>query len=662
MHQEVIDSFQETIALVDLDGVIYAVNHAWKRFAVQNGASFHDSDIGRNYLRLLTNSGSVQDANGIQAVLEGTIPFYDSSYACPSPQEERWYLMHVAPLIEAGRIKGALISHRNITYEEQQRREVYDVLESMTDAFYALDENWRFVYLNEEAGNLLRRDRELLVGKAMLDEFPQVKETKIYHMYKEVSELKTTRTFDEYYPPLDTWFEIHVYPRGNGGVSVYFKDITEKKLKEQKLWHTANYDHLTELPNRLHFYNHLEEQLAQRQPTSVYFLDLNGFKLINDVYGHDRGDDFLREVASRLETSLAPEFFLSRFGGDEFVVTKPYLGSEKMNEDAARISAAFDEIFWLKGTAPVQLGVAIGISVYPEDGLTPDQLITNSDMAMYEAKKAKRTKWVRYSEQMSMSWNRRLQLEKQMMTAVLTGELRPHYQPEIDTEHQRVVSIEALARWFHPELGYITPVEFIAIAEETGHLQELSERLIEQACSDYSRWKEQDGYQGTLSINVTSELLSEDSFVEFLVQQKKIWRIADLKLELELTENIHLFESPFIQQKLKWLQTQGFSIAIDDFGSGYSNFSYITEIPLNKIKIDKLFVDYIGTSEKGEAVLDALILLSLRLGIELVAEGVETSEQVRYLQSRQCMLMQGYYFSKPVSSEELHTFLQKIDV
>lgn len=660
MQQEVIDSFQENIALVDLQGNIYAVNKAWVSFALDNGASPDYTDLGRNYVQVLMTSGAIEDATGIQAVLDGRLPYYDSSYACPSPQLERWYLMRVSPITEQGKIKGALVSHRNITQEEQQRREIYDVLESMTDAFYALDENWRFVYLNKEAEKLLQRNREELLGKLMIDEFPDVKDTGIFHQYKEVARLQKTHQFDIFYPPLDTWFEIHVYPRGNGGLSVYFKDITEKKIKEQKLWHTANYDHLTGLPNRLHFYSHLNEQLRTEQTTAVFFMDLNGFKLVNDVYGHDTGDDFLKEVAERLTQQLEPDFFISRFGGDEFVLTKSFADEKTMHEDAARIGAVFKEVFWLTGTAPVQLGAAIGISVFPLDGSSADQLISNSDMAMYEAKQAKRTKWVRYSKQMGTRWERRLLLEKQMMTAVHSGDLRPFYQPEVDMEQGRIVSFEMLARWFHPELGTIAPNEFITIAEETGHIQELSERLIEQALQDFSVWRKQ-GYQGTLSINVTSELIMEETFVGFLVHQKQLWELPDHSLELELTENIQLFQSPFVQQQLKWLQQHGFCIAIDDFGSGYSNFSYISEFPINKIKIDKLFIDYIGSSEKGEAVLDALVLLSLRLGIDLVAEGVETEAQIDYLRSRQCRLVQGYYISHPLPLEKATLFLEQFE-
>lgn len=660
MEQALLDAFQENIALINTNGKIYATNTAWKRFARENGAPKDYTDIDRNYLSLLTAAGSFEEAAGIRAVLSGSIPFYDSSYACPSPREDRWYLMRVTPLKEQGDIVGAVISHRNITQEEQQRREVYDVLESMTDAFYALDPDWRFVYLNDQAAALLRRSKEDLIGKNVWEVIPEAKKTGIYPVYLAVLKSKQSRVMEQFYPPLEAWFEIHIYPRGSGGISVYFKDVTDKKQKEFKLWETAHFDHLTGLPNRMHLYKELTPKINEKQKLGVFFLDLNDFKMINDVYGHDKGDELLQQVASRLKTQLGPEFFISRFGGDEFVIKTDYLDEEQLDQEAKCIASCFHDAFWLQGVNGFHVTASIGIALYPRDAMSVDDLITKSDMAMYEAKKIKQTHWMYYSASMAENWNRRLRLEKELLPALQAGHLLPYYQPELDTVVQQVVSLELLARWFHPTLGFISPQEFIPIAEESAQLQPLMEGLIQHALKDFISWQHHCGYRGMLSINVTSQLVSEDSFCEFLVKIKKEYGVAAGVLELELTENMQLFESPFIQQKLRLLQENGFRIAIDDFGSGYSNFSYISEFPIDKIKIDKSFIDYIGESEKGEAVLDSLVLLSLRLGIDLVAEGVETEAQVHYLQLRECMLMQGYYFSKPLPAIEATSYLNRL--
>ena len=211
MQQALLDAFQENIALIDTDGIIYATNAAWKRFARQNGAAPDYTDIHRNYLSILTDAGSLEEVNGIQAVLDGKLAFYDSSYACPSPQEDRWYLMRVTPLKENEKVVAAVISHRNITLEEQQRREVYDVLESMTDAFYALDTDWRFVYLNDQAACLLRRTKKELLGETIWEAFPETLETDIYNAYVSVATSQKSHVIEQYYPPLETWFEIHIY-------------------------------------------------------------------------------------------------------------------------------------------------------------------------------------------------------------------------------------------------------------------------------------------------------------------------------------------------------------------------------------------------------------------------------------------------------------------
>lgn len=662
MDQALIDSFQENIALIQPDGTIFATNRAWRQFARENGAAADYSDIGRNYLDILRNAGSLEEAEGIEAVLREMVPFYDSNYACPSPRKERWYQMRVTPLRQDKKVYGALIAHRNITEEEQQRQEVYDILESMTDAFYAIDHEWRFIYINDQAAKLLRRTRHDILGKIIWEEFPESVDAEIYPTYLEVATLRKPQVIEEYYPPLETWFEIHVYPRVGGGVSVYFKDITDKKHKEVKLWQTAHYDYLTRLPNRLYFYEDLKPKIRNAQPTALFFIDLNDFKMINDVYGHDKGDELLQEVGDRLRFLLPPHFFISRFGGDEFVISAPYSDDLQLESDAKRISQVFRDPYWIKGINRFTMNAAIGISVFPRDGQVADDIITKSDMAMYSAKKTKTTNWVYYNESMTTEWNRRLQLEKDLLEALKNNELLPYFQPEIDTVIQNVVSMELLARWNHPTLGFVSPQEFISIAEDSGQLQELMLGLIQKSVKQLIRWQKKYQYRGMLSVNVTSQLISEDAFCNALVRLKEEYHIANDIIELELTENVQLFESPFIQQKLRMLQDSGFRIAIDDFGSGYSNFSYISDFPIDKIKIDKSFIDYIGTSEKGEAVLDSLILLSLRLGIDLVAEGVETDKQVMYLQKRECMWMQGYYFARPMPAQDACQYLERLFV
>ncbi|MFC4353730.1 putative bifunctional diguanylate cyclase/phosphodiesterase [Chryseomicrobium palamuruense] len=482
----------------------------------------------------------------------------------------------------------------------------------------------------------------------------------IYSTYRAVVETQKSQVIEEYYPPLETWFEIHVYPRSGGGVSVYFKDITDQKQKEAKLWQTAHYDHLTGLPNRLYLYEEVKPKIKEGQSTALFFIDLNDFKMINDVCGHDTGDELLKDVANRLQSLLPSTFFVSRFGGDEFVILVPYLDDEQLEMDAERIAHVFHDPFWIQEINRFTVNVAIGISVFSKDGHDADELITKSDMAMYAAKKMKNTNWVYYQEAMSTEWNRRLRLEKDLLQAMQRDELMPYFQPEIDTVIQGVLSMELLARWEHPELGFISPLEFIPIAEDSGQLKELMQGLIRKAVQELVSWQEKVQYQGMLSVNVTSQLISEDSFCENLLRLKEEFHLADGILELELTENMQLFETPLIQQKLRILQENGIRIAIDDFGSGYSNFSYISDFPIDKIKIDKSFTDYIEVSKRGEAVLDSLILLSLRLGIDLVAEGVETEAQVSYLQKRECMFMQGYYFARPMPAREAGDYLESL--
>lgn len=662
MYEEIIDSLIDQVAVIKLDGVIININKSWKKFCEEMEGNHEIPDIGTNFLRILSNSNSVEAYDGIIQVLNGDVPFFQTTYTFPSQKEKRWLSMIVSPLFEKGCVKGATIVYRNISNEENERLEVNDVLESMTDAFIALDENWRFTYINKEAERLLFLSKKELLGKDIWDIFPQAINTPFDENYSITMHKRIKTRFEEYFEPLETWFEVHAYPLESGGISVYFNNINEKKAKDDKLWDTAHHDFLTEIPNRLLLYKKLEMRISYGTPFAIFFLDLNNFKLVNDAYGHDMGDCFLLEISKRLRNDLSNKYFLSRFGGDEFILCTEYVDDFQVESDAYQILSVIEKPFNNFSLPPVTISASLGISVFPYNGNSVDSLITAADTAMYEAKKMKGDQWKRYESVMSDTLNRRLFIEESLKEAIKSDAYYTVFQPQVDSIKNEIIGIEVLSRWNHPELGPISPEEFICVAEETGQIRFLTEHIIDSSLSMYNKWKKMTGFSGVMSFNVSSTLLSEPSFVSFLLYQLEKHSIPQGKLEIEITENVQIFSSTVINNHMYDIQKAGIRIAIDDFGVGYSNLSYISNLPISKIKIDKFFINCIGESTKGEAILQAIIVLAKNLEIDVIAEGVETVTQRDYLKEHSCSLVQGYYYDRPLKEEQFLSRLQQFGI
>ncbi|MFB5087014.1 EAL domain-containing protein [Psychrobacillus sp. PGGUH221] len=662
MYKKIFDLFIDPVAIIKTDGEITATNKSWKKFSMENEGDLELANIGENFLTILLNANSIDLYNGILEVLNGRTSLFDKTYAYYSSSKKYWFSVIVRPLIERDIIVGAMIVQRNISKDEYERFEVYDILESMTSAFIAIDENWKFTYINKEGEKLLFTSREELLGENVWERYPDALNTSFEKNYTRTMYKREKTSFEEYYKPLETWFEINAYPRDNGGISIYFTNINEQKAKEDKLWDTAHHDYLTGIPNRLFLYKELERKIADASPFVIYFLDLNNFKIVNDAYGHDIGDYFLLEISKRLKHELPNKFFLSRFGGDEFVLYTEYVDAKQIQSDAYQILSVIEKPINIVNFPPLNTSASLGVSVFPNDGSCVDSLITAADTAMYEAKNIKGDQWKRYESEMLESLNRRLIIEKSLKEAISTQAFYTVFQPQVDIIKNEIVGIEVLSRWNHPELGFISPDEFITIAEETDQIRMLTEYIIDTCLLIYNKWKKITGFSGFISFNVSSSLLEEPSFISFLLYQLEKHSIPREILEIEITENTQIFSSSSIQNHMNDLRRAGIGIAIDDFGVGYSNLSYITNLPITKLKIDKFFINCIGRSTKGEATLRAIIVLANNLEINVIAEGVETIEQRDYLKENQCSFVQGYLYDKPLSDGQFMARLQQFGI
>ena len=442
--------------------------------------------------------------------------------------------------------------------------------------------------------------------------------------------------------------------RESGGWVATHEDITERKASEDRIERLAHYDSLTGLANRNLFKGALDEALDKyflhKAPFAVLLMDLDKFKSVNDALGHQCGDALLKQVAARIEAQVRTVDTAARIGGDEFaLVVVP--GLSTLQDDAttlaARLVQAIAEPYEIDGH-PVVIGCSIGVAVVPEHGTRTDEILRNADLALYKSKKAGRNCFNLYSPELKAEADQRDILEIELREAIWREEIEVFYQPVFELSTGRATSVEALARWRHKTRGLIPPAEFIPVAEEGGLIGELGNLVLATACRHAVMLPD----DIKVAVNLSALQFASGDLVDSVMVALANSGLAEARLELEITESVFLADSQENLKTLERLKRLGVSIALDDFGVGYSSLSYLTAFPFDKVKIDKSFIDRIGRSETV-AVLGSIVQLAKTLNLSIVAEGVETCEQVEKIRSLGIDLGQGYFFSKPVPFGEL---------
>lgn len=440
-----------------------------------------------------------------------------------------------------------------------------------------------------------------------------------------------------------------------------FRDITKRANLEKSLEHQARHDALTGLPNRIM----LHERILQAKKISeknnslfaLFFIDFDRFKLINDSLSHAVGDDLLRAASDRLKSSIRPEDTLARLGGDEFVIILTNIQKEEyILERALKVINIFQVPFNISGKE-VTITASIGISIFPKDGKTGDNLLRNADAAMYCAKEKRGNNFQLYTDEMNSKSLAKLDHEAQFRHAMANNELFLCYQPQINLKSGKIVSAEALVRWQHPEKGILLPLDFIPLAEETGLIVQLGEWVMRKACAQNKAWQDAGLSPIRVAVNVTAQQFAHQNLVELVRDILKETQLSPEYLELELTENVIVSNIEIINAVIE-LKKLGVTIAIDDFGTGYSSLSYLKKIPLDRLKIDSSFVQHITNAEDDEVIIRAVISMAKSLNLEVLAEGVETQDQINFLKAHECGDVQGFYFSKPLNIQELEDFLK----
>ena len=431
--------------------------------------------------------------------------------------------------------------------------------------------------------------------------------------------------------------------------------------EKKELYLMARTDSLSGLANR-NSLNEFVERLIPKakrngQEFAFLFLDIDHFKTVNDSLGHNIGDELLQNIASIIKKTLRPNDFVARIGGDEFaIIIQDYKSYLELSQIIKRIQKQLGHQ-WIIQTHPINIACSIGVAFYPKDGNDIFSLMKNADIAMYQAKKLGRNQYHFFTEELNQIVQNTINLDKDMRQALIDNEYCLFYQPKVDLLTSKIVGVEALIRWISPTKGFIAPNVFIPLAEENGFIKELGNWIVEEALNQHLKWKEM-GIDINISINISAKQLLDKSFVPKFINTLENKNINPSKIDLEITEYMFMEESKETKNNLNKLHNFGVTISLDDFGTGYSSLSYLKKFPIDYLKVDKAFLDDFNSVD-GSIFLETIVKMGQMLKMKVIAEGVETQEQIDYLKSISCDQYQGYYFSKPLSSKDFEKFYFK---
>ncbi len=540
---------------------------------------------------------------------------------------------------------------------QQAEREWRVAFDGVRDAIFLHDADLRIIRANRTYELLAGMPQSRFAGKRYWEVFP-----------KQAGPLPGCLERK----PIETEFEVGkaiyrsrayaVEKEGRYLFSVHImEDVTERKQMEERVRFLAQHDPLTMLPNRWLFVELLENELAQAQRNgrklAVLFFDLDKFKNINDTLGHEVGDELLKEVATRIRRSIRRSDTVARIGGDEFnIILSDLERGEYAGEVAAQIVGRFRRPFLIHGQA-ITITTSIGISLYPEDSDTGEALLRYADMAMYEAKEQGRNTFRFYNPAINLRSQERMRIESSLRQALERDELRIAYQPKVDLRTGQLAGVEALVRWQHPELGLLAPDHFIPVAEESGLIALIDEWVLKTACTQLQTWLCNGAAPFCMSVNFSARQFQRADLMEVVSRVLEESCLLPEYLELELTESAIMSHIEQAIPAMRALAERGIHIAVDDFGTGYSSLNYLKRLPIERLKIDQSFVQDIATDPDDRAIVQAVTALAHNLNKRVIAEGVETEEQLVFLRTIGCDQAQGFLFHRPLWPEQLQALL-----
>lgn len=584
----------------------------------------------------------------------------------------RWEQTNVSPIYDNdGKISHFLFLKQDVTDREEMLRELElaaRVFAASTEALVICDKDNNIISVNPAFTRITGYSESECHGKSPgilasgnhPPEFYQEMWTTLKEKGAWQGEVWNRRKDGTIYPE---WLSISTVKNHYGELQNYvavFSDITGRKAAEEKIHYLAHFDPLTGLPNRTLLDDRVSVALAMAQrykdELALIFLDLDRFKNVNDSLGHPVGDKLLKEVASRLKGLLREEDTVSRIGGDEFVIIMPHADAQGAAHVADKILETISKNFRIE-THDLRIGVSIGIAIYPDNGTNFSALIQAADTALYRAKQTGRNNYQFFSNEMLEQAHKMLSTENSLRRAIINGELLLHYQPQFDMDGTHIVGAEALVRWQHPKRGLIPPVEFIPIAEESGLILDVGNFVLRSVVRQQVEWMKEGIDLVPIAVNLSLTQFQQESLCETVAAVLKEYDLPAHFLELELTESMAMGNISHVIQAINQLNELGVKLSIDDFGTGYSSLSYLKKLKVHKIKIDQSFIRDLGHDPDDEAIVSAIIGMARNFKLTVIAEGVETIEQLLKLNEQGCNQIQGYYFSRPLPAEQ---FKQKL--
>jgi diguanylate cyclase (GGDEF)-like protein/PAS domain S-box-containing protein len=684
----VLDAMRHAAGLVDLDGVVIecsrrALDVTGTTRSQVVGKALRDAPWWVDDERVLAEVDRLLDLARSADVARGTVDLRSPSTPLGTTAVElvmtpvrgsdapvRWIVVEAFDLAER-RAAESIIEARSRALAAADAR-FRALAENTSDLVCLHDPDGTYQYLSPSLRKLLGYEPAELVGGHPVERVHPEDRGAVEHTFRAAADAGG-KTFEVTFRVRRRggaylWFESVLTPiLGRDGEVVQLqsssRDITERKRTEEELVRLAFHDELTGLPNRALLLDRIGQALAvirrTRQSIAVLFIDLDGFKTVNDTIGHYAGDGALVAVAERLTGMVRPGDTLARLGGDEFVMLCTGVdGVAGASVVASRILHALNQPFTVYGR-PIDLSASIGISV-SAGGDEPLRLVENADTAMHEAKRAGRNRYTVFDPEERNSALNRLATEFALRRAVDRGELRLHYQPELDLVTREITGVEALVRWQREDGTLIPPGEFIPLAEETGLIVPIGKWVIEEACRQIHRWESLGGRLASrlrVWVNLSARQLGEPDLVPTIQGAIRESQISAESICLEITESALMQDAEAAAAQLDQLRNLGISLGVDDFGTGYSSLAYLNRFPLDVLKIDRSFVSGLGTDPESETIVAAIIDLAHALGLTVIAEGVENEQQLLVLRRLECDQAVGYYFSRPLQPERLTQML-----
>lgn len=670
-QQQILDQIQDSVIAMDLSGYITG----WNKGAEQQFGYSADEALGKNILFLYADED--EDALFHEAFLEhGSREMVVKRRK--KSGETFWASLSLSLSRDArgnpNSIIGYLVDITERLKAEEELRLQAAIFEYSDEGIMVTDVSKRIISVNRSFTKITGYEAQEAIGQPASILKSELHDRAFYAAMNAaiaddglwIGELWDKRKNGEIFP---AWMSISTVRNKEGVITHYFSvfnDLTERKNAERQIYHLAYYDVLTGLPNRANLYTLLRQALleAQRNKThgAVLFIDLDRFKQVNDSFGHAHGDLLLKEVSDRLTLCLRSEDIVARIGGDEFVVALVDITHrEHASIVAQKIIDSLSRPVIIEGHE-LQIGASIGISVYPDDGDDAETLIENADVAMYRVKQGElHDTHLFFSPDMNKRALERLKLENNLRRALERNELLLHYQPQLNLETGKVIGAEVLLRWNHPGTGMISPATFIPLAEETGLIVPIGQWILETVCARNKEWQLAGMPIVKLAVNISAKQFRPT--LPHLVKEILARHDLDARfLELEITESMIMQNVEGVIAMLSDFQQLGVGLSLDDFGTGYSSLSYLKRFPIDKLKIDQSFVRGVTQDADDASITCAIISLSKALGLRVIAEGVETEQQLAFLRSSGCEEIQGYYFSRPLPEADFVQFMQRANL